>query len=453
MRLTQARVLAEQGLWPAARRLYMDLLRENPNARPVLVSFGLQLTQHQQWAAAARVLERAVALNRDDPEATRALAQLCLARRDWEEARRLFDRLGRFGNQSSVDALAMGLSLQQLGRENEAQTCFKRAFEQAPVLRWGSENARRPTILVLTSLTGGNTPVGPFVMGPWANWLIVAPEYFPRGRTLPPHDLVFNAISDPEAASRAVAAAVDILDGLPSPVINHPQKLRHWTRLALPRRLKGLSGVRTARVEEWSADRLRRADGPRQLNNNGWTFPLLVRVPGLHEGSRFLRVGRADQLSDVVGRLASERILVMEELNTRRAEGYRKYRWILVGGRWYPWQRLVSDEWKVHGFSSALGQRPELREAEARFLQDPGQDSGGAWPLLDTLTPSLPFDVGGIDLDVDDEGQLLVFEANPTMLVAPPGPEAIWDYRRSAFDAITDAVRGFLRSRMRQNLL
>jgi hypothetical protein len=37
-----------------------------------------------------------------------------------------------------------------------------------------------------------------------------------------------------------------------------------------------------------------------------------------------------------------------------------------------------------------------------------------------------------------------LFEANATMVVFPPGPEPIWDYRRAAIEAALQAARRML---------
>jgi hypothetical protein len=42
---------------------------------------------------------------------------------------------------------------------------------------------------------------------------------------------------------------------------------------------------------------------------------------------------------------------------------------------------------------------------------------------------------------------VLLFEANATMVVFPPGPEAMWDYRRGAVDAVIEAAKRMLDAR------
>ena len=50
----------------------------------------------------------------------------------------------------------------------------------------------------------------------------------------------------------------------------------------------------------------------------------------------------------------------------------------------------------------------------------------------------------GIDFALDRAGRVVVFEANATMIVLPPGPEPIWDYRRAPVERALDAARNLL---------
>ena len=59
-------------------------------------------------------------------------------------------------------------------------------------------------------------------------------------------------------------------------------------------------------------------------------------------------------------------------------------------------------------------------------------------------------DYAGVDFGLDAAGTILVFEANATMAVYPPGDEEMWTYRRRAVDRVIAAVRDDAR-RARQN--
>jgi hypothetical protein len=56
----------------------------------------------------------------------------------------------------------------------------------------------------------------------------------------------------------------------------------------------------------------------------------------------------------------------------------------------------------------------------------------------------LGLDYAGIDFGLSATGDLLLFEANATIMVNPPEPDQRWAYRRPAVERIFAAVRRML---------
>ena len=141
-------------------------------------------------------------------------------------------------------------------------------------------------------------------------------------------------------------------------------------------------------------------------------------------------------------------------LDTRSEDGsFRKYRVITVDGKIFPLHLAVSRDWKVHYFSADMVERPEHRAEDAAFLENPrGVIGQRAYAALEKIVATLALDYGGVDFSLDAEGRVVVFEANATMIVQPPPPDAIWDYRRKPVDRIIAAVRSMLRERALRSL-
>jgi hypothetical protein len=59
----------------------------------------------------------------------------------------------------------------------------------------------------------------------------------------------------------------------------------------------------------------------------------------------------------------------------------------------------------------------------------------------------MDLDYAGIDFGVNGNGDLLLFEANATMVIASPDNDPRWAYRRSAISAVTDAVVAMIKER------
>jgi hypothetical protein len=90
------------------------------------------------------------------------------------------------------------------------------------------------------------------------------------------------------------------------------------------------------------------------------------------------------------------------------------------------------------------------RAEESRFLRDmPGTLGPRAMAALADIQEVLGLDYAGIDFGLSPDGDLLLFEANATMTVLPPGQDRRWDYRRAAVQRVEDAVRKMLLGKAR----
>jgi len=117
-----------------------------------------------------------------------------------------------------------------------------------------------------------------------------------------------------------------------------------------------------------------------------------------------------------------------------------------LDGRLYPLHLAVSADWKVHYFTAAMAQSPAFRAEEAAFLEDELAETLGR-PAVDALArigAVLGLDYAGMDFAIDGDGRVLLFEANATMVINPPEPDPIWDYRRPAVDRALAAAKALL---------
>jgi glutathione synthase/RimK-type ligase-like ATP-grasp enzyme len=204
--------------------------------------------------------------------------------------------------------------------------------------------------------------------------------------------------------------------------------------------------VRTARTMAIARDILAGRDGAHALAAHGFAFPLLLRSPGYHTGRNFVLVEAATDLAAAATDLPGEELLVIEYLDARGHDGRaRKFRVMMIGGRLYPLHLAISQSWKVHYFTSDMADEPGHRAEEAKFLEDmPGTLGAKAMRALKEIQAALGLDYAGIDFGLSDDGDLLLFEANATMVIAKPNDDARWAYRRSAIDQVLDAVVAML---------
>jgi glutathione synthase/RimK-type ligase-like ATP-grasp enzyme len=142
-------------------------------------------------------------------------------------------------------------------------------------------------------------------------------------------------------------------------------------------------------------------------------------------------------------------VLAIQYLDASGADGLaRKYRAMFIDGKFYPVHMAASRDWKVHYVTSDMANRPDLRAEEEKFLAAMPEVLGPrAMAALERIRDTLALDYGGVDFAVARDGRLLLFEANATMTILPPGPDPKWDYRRAAIARVLDAARQLVRDR------
>jgi hypothetical protein len=147
-----------------------------------------------------------------------------------------------------------------------------------------------------------------------------------------------------------------------------------------------------------------------------------------------------------VEQLPGQEITVIEFLDARGADGkVRKYRAMMIDGQIYPLHVAISSQWKIHYFTAEMAERADHRAEDAEFLENMagvlGERAMEGWRGFKS---TLGLDYAGIDFGLSAGGDVLLFEANATMVVNPPEADERWAYRRPAVERIFAAVRRML---------
>ena len=211
-------------------------------------------------------------------------------------------------------------------------------------------------------------------------------------------------------------------------------------------RLAHLPGVVMPLTVTLPSDLLTSPEGIAAVARHGFRFPLLVRTPGFHTGRHFLRVESPEALAGAVSQLPGKETTAIEFLDARGADGkVRKYRAMMIDGQIFPLHVAISSQWKIHYFTAEMAERADHRAEDAEFLENmPAALGPRATEALSRIQATLGLDYAGIDFGLSAAGDLLLFEANATMVVNPPEPDPRWAYRRPAVERIFAAVRRML---------
>jgi glutathione synthase/RimK-type ligase-like ATP-grasp enzyme len=258
--------------------------------------------------------------------------------------------------------------------------------------------------------------------------------------------LIFNSIGDADLNGEALKAAQSLAALSGAPVLNAPTAVLATGRSDNARRLARIPGVIAPATVTLAREVLNSPDAATALARHGLKFPLLLRTPGFHTGRHFVRVEEPGALSEALASLPGAELTAIQYLDSRGPDGkVRKYRVMMIDGRLYPLHVAISSHWKIHYFTAEMAERAEHRAEDAEFLENmPAVLGSRATTALEQIQSALGLDYAGIDFGLSPSGDVLLFEANATMVVNPPEPDERWAYRRPAVERIFAAVRRML---------
>jgi glutamate/tyrosine decarboxylase-like PLP-dependent enzyme/glutathione synthase/RimK-type ligase-like ATP-grasp enzyme len=443
IRFERACLLAEVGRATDAREAYLDVLSREPSHREALNNLGMLLHESGYRTAARTAYSQAVAKHSVDPISHLNLANALREDGGWPEAREHYETALRL--QPDLPGAHQGLAcvLEECGDPSGAALHRRMEFERRPVVALPYRGDRPPvSLLLLAGSTDGNIPMRHFLDDRVFQTFLVFVEFYNPATPLPPHRFVFNAIGDADRAGPALSAAQSVVALTAAPVINSPAAVAATGRGDNAQRLCGIPGVITPRTVTLPRGLLEGPDAATTLVRHGFEFPLLIRTPGFHTGRHFLRIEAAEQLPAALAELPGENLTVLRYLDARGPDGKaRKYRVMMIDGQLYPLHVAISSHWKIHYFTAEMADNPEHRAEDAKFLENmPDVLGSRAMEALAEIQSRLGLDYAGIDFGLGADGEILLFEANATMVVNPPEPDPKWAYRRPAVERIYAAV-------------
>jgi len=426
-----------------AQQAFIDILRRAPANFSALNEFGTLLTNMGAIDAACRVYSEAILHHPVNPIGHVNLANLLLRANRHGQAREHYETVLRIDPEHAGAHQGLGAVLSDLGDRAGARHHFQKGFRDHAISSLPYRGTKPPVALLqLVSSGGGNIPTASFLDDCIFLTSVVVTDYLDPSIPLPPHQLIFNAIGDADLCEPALEAAARLIARTGAPIINDPCAIMKTGRISNARRLRAVPGVVTPRTVAMARDVLAGPDGLAAIAIRAFTFPLLLRSPGYHTGRNFILVETAAELSPAAASLPGDDLLVIEYLDARGKDGNaRKYRVMMIGGRLFPLHLAISQNWKVHYFTADMADRPNHRLEEQSFLSDmPAVLGDKVVAALERIRDALGLDYAGIDFGLSPDGDLLLFEANATMVISPPNSDDRWAYRRTAIAKIIDAV-------------
>jgi tetratricopeptide (TPR) repeat protein len=416
----------------------------DPSRAATQLTLGNAYAEADRADAAERCLKAALALDPTLAEAHASLGSVYLR----AERRAAAERCSRAALALDPGMLVAHQNLASLlaeqGRAAEARRHRDLAYAGRNLFVEPAPRSRL-TVLMPTTAESGNVPLDHLMPRDRFSRLRWVIEYADedQGLDLPPYDLVFNAIGDPDLANPTAEPMRRFLAKCARPVLNRAEAVLRTRRDAMPALLGDIAGVLVPAVTRVSAAEIARRGLAGAIDRAGLSAPLLVRPLGSH-GGKGLRL--AATTADLEPLEASGDHYATAFHDYRSPDGYfRKYRMVFVDRRPFPYHLAISRDWLVHHESAGMGEDPARRAEEQRFVEDPEAELGEAvMTAVGEIGLRLDLDYAGVDFSVLADGRVLVFEANATMLVHPEPHDGVFAYKNRAVAAITEAFEAML---------
>lgn len=485
-------LLQSTGETPAARDLVAEALPDWPQGavpdaseRLTLLSLGNVLLQFGRAEAARRLLEAAFPRPGADAEALGLTARALLAAGEAEAAAAMLERAAALAPGDWQVRIALSHARQQLGQTAEAAAVLKQVARAHPYVAFPAQPSQRATVLLLTPPPA---PVGRVegglhalhattnfasqfatALGSEFRFLSVFAEAPPENlpRDLPRVDVILNNCVDPETMN--VPGRLDrvtaMLERVGAPAINSPGAVFASTRQKVATLLEGIPGLRIPRIERYRLDLAPRDEIAADIERR-FGYPVILRRCQAHTSARLqYREGAgvvvlaedAAALRDCLEHAAWQEIYAIEYVALRRPDGqFRKIRAVLAEDDIIVAIPSFGPDWMVGGgpgnpnWVNFYRGHPELVEECRQIVRDPERHLGAAClRVMEAIRARMPLDFFGVDFDIDEAGEVVLFEANAAMnILKRPNEPADQTLPDEPFERIKAAFRRAVARRM-----
>ncbi|HEY1998716.1 hypothetical protein [Paraburkholderia sp.] len=369
---------------------------------------------------------------------------------DHEIAARWYELVLKLDPEMAVACQNLAAIHANAGRDAQAHAWRERAYRIQRVFIEAAPGQRRHVLVLCAARTTGNVPFETLLPGAVNCRIKYAIDYAEDAEDgqLPPFDLVFNAIGEPDVAAPLEERLERFAARCARPLLNPLHAIARTARDRLPALLGDLRDVQVAPC-------LRIEERPRSvgalaalLADHGIALPTLARPAATHGGEGLVLCETFAALAQRLDELKGAQYLTAFR-DYRSADGYyRKYRMIFVDRVAYPYHLAISSQWMVHYYTADMESHAWKLDEERRFLRDPVAALGErAMAALGAIGRRLDLDYGGIDFTLLPDGQVFVFEANATMLAHYERSSGELAHKNASVQRIVDAFERLMTER------
>jgi tetratricopeptide (TPR) repeat protein len=425
--------------------LYVQALTLNPAHWPSRTNLVHALVATKQYLLAKVLLLELIDERPHDVQLRHQLGKLHSELSEFEQALECFEQAVMLDPDDSESLYWIGGIRQKMGQTEAAEAAYVKAAVLQPLIRRPA--AKQPAdfrVLALFAPFAGNLPTE-YLFKDAAydidTLALLASSQYDADVLKQGVQVVVNLISDADQADALLPLAADLVDRLGRPIINDPHKIQLTTRDTVAALLQGIPNCRVPKV--WRQKTGAHSSAIQAVLPP--SCPVLVRPVGTHGGDDLERIEGAAELAALLARPTDTDRYLIEYIDYRSVDGhFRKYRFIFVDGQILPYHLAIADDWKVHHDSTDMADHRWMQQEEEAFLRDPSAVfDAGHYQVLRAIQQRIGLEYFGVDCGLDRAGNLVVFEANASMLVHDDNAE--FPYKTPFVHRIKQAFDAMLR--------
>jgi hypothetical protein len=266
---------------------------------------------------------------------------------------------------------------------------------------------------------------------------------------LPEHDVAIVIASDSEECADALRKIEAVAARWPRPLLNPPRFVRNLDRDKLHRLLNGIGGVEIP-VTKGASRALLTAVSVGQADISKvaaeMRFPLILRPRGSHAGVGLAKIDDGTSIARYLADQPEQEFFVAPFIDYSSRDGlFRKYRIAFVEGKPYACHMAIADRWDIWYLNAGMAFDAGKRLEEEGFMRNFDHDFGlrhrGA---LAAIAERIALDYFTIDCAENQNGELLIFEADNTAVVHNMDSPDVFPYKGPQMRKVFDAIAGMM---------
>jgi len=226
---------------------------------------------------------------------------------------------------------------------------------------------------------------------------------------------VFNEIADPDSHKITLKKAEEFYKSISPeiPFFNVPSHVMRTTRDNIYKLLHGIDKLhvpKTVKIQPKCPQ-----DIYEVIKKEGFSFPVIFRQAGDHNSISTIRIDDTNEKFYAFA-LDGRDYYLTQFVEYIQNSIYVKYRLIVVDGEVFLRHVYLSQDWAVHS-TNQIDEKvshPYQKDIAKRFLKD---IKPLIQPVMTEIYHRLGLDYFGIDCNIDEDMNILVFEINPSMNV------------------------------------